>query len=259
MTLATIPTFIRSENELAVTARAIATLRETASDCEILVVDDCSPMFVDSLSTVCDKYGVELVRKSENSGFSSTVNIGLRRAMETGQDGLLCNADIEFFEKGWLEAMQSRSEAVVGALLTYPNGLIQHAGIFYSIVVRAFDHIYKYAPSTLSLAHKPRICPVTAALQLIRYETLVNVGLYDESFRLGWEDVDYCHEVFKSGRQCVYEPKARAIHHEGLFRRNNPSKRIEQWQKQSWKRLHEKHRGLSFADWCPTLIWDEDF
>jgi GT2 family glycosyltransferase len=195
--------------------------------------------------------------KPDNEGFSKTVNVGLRTAIEHGDDAVLINADIEFFEPGWLEAMQAREEAVVGALLMYPNGLIQHAGIFFSLIYRSFNHIHQYAPHTLTLAQEPRICPVTAALQFIRHDTLRSVGLYDEGFRLGWEDVDYCHRVFQAGLKCVYEPKARAVHHEGLFRQQNPSKKIQDWQMESWTYLHEKHSGHSFADYIPTLIGDD--
>ena len=40
---------------------------------------------------------------------------------------------------------------------------------------------------------------MTAALQLIRWETLDQVGLYDEGYRLCFEDVDYCLRVFEAG------------------------------------------------------------
>jgi GT2 family glycosyltransferase len=104
----------------------------------------------------------------------------------------------------------------------------------------------------------PRICPVTGALMLIRYETIKKIGIFDENFKMGFEDVDYCHMVFQAGMKCAYEPRAEAVHHESLFRRNNPSERLQKRSEESWQYLHEKHKGMGFADYVPTMIWDEE-
>lgn len=255
-TVAVVPTFIRSKRELDVTEKAINTLRET-SNAFVCVVDDGSP-FQDAHKAL-EALGVDkLILKEENEGFSHTVNHGLKFALENKTDAVLVNADIEFINDEWLPAMEANEAAVVGALLTYQNNLIQHAGVYFSVIYRAFDHILRFAPVELSEAHKPRICPVTGALQLIKYETLKSIGLYDETFRLGWEDVAYCHDVFMAGEKCAYEPQARAIHHESLFRGKNPSKQISEWQKQSWDRLHERFAGHDFSEYVPTLLnWQD--
>jgi GT2 family glycosyltransferase len=76
---------------------------------------------------------------------------------------------------------------------------------------------------------------------------------------MGYEDVDYCLVAFQAGLQCAYEPKAIAIHHEGMFRHRDPSPKIREWTKRSWERLHEKHGGVAFSDYCPTLLeWPDD-
>jgi glycosyltransferase involved in cell wall biosynthesis len=172
---------------------AIGSLRKTA-DAEILVVDDGSPRsdLVDALEAATAELEVEVHRKDENSGFASTVNVGLARARDEGRDAVLVNADVEFFQDGWLDRMvrQERSDgeglaSVVGARLLYPNGLIQHAGVYFSILTRSFGHIYQYGPGDLPEAMWARRCPVTAALQFIRHECIEAVGLYDEQFQHG--------------------------------------------------------------------------
>ena len=251
-TVAVVPTFIRNKIELDVTEKAINTLRET-SNAFVCVVDDGSPF--DGVHEAFEALGVDkLVLKEKNEGFSHTVNHGLRFALENKTDAVLVNADMEFTNDEWLPAMEANEAGVVGALLTYPNNIIQHAGVYFSVIYRSFDHILRFAPANISEAQKPRICPVTGALQLIKYDTLKTVGLYDETFRLGWEDVAYCHDVFMAGEKCAYEPKATAIHHESLFRGKNPSKQILEWQRQSWDRLHERFAGHDFSEYVPTLL-----
>lgn len=260
-TLAIMPTFIRSQDDLDVTHIAMKTLRET-SDAELLVVDDGSPAetdLMDQLGSLCREWATDYIPKEENEGFATTVNWGLRQARGAGQNALLVNADMHFMNNDWLNEMRETDGDVVGALLLYPNGLVQHAGIYFSVINRIFDNIYRLAPHTLDLVQRPRICPVTGALMFIRNETLVNVGMYDENFKMGFEDVDYCHEVFKSGRKCVYNPSVVAIHHESLFRRNNPSDKLIRWSEQSWHYLHQKHKGHSFAEYVPTMLEPEDF
>ena len=239
--------------------KTLSSLRETAN-CDVSVVDDGSPdPFPQMLLKLCDDYEIDdCVLKVENEGFSKTVNVGLRKALHEKQNAVLVNADIEFFRDKWLFLMEAREEAVVGALLLYPNGFIQHAGIFYSVIRREFDHIYRMAPGNLPAAYEERVCPVTGALQFIRLECLQTVGLYDENFRMGYEDVDYAHRVFDSGRVCVYDPRVIAIHHESVFRSQDENGKGKQWFDESLRYLHKKWAGHDFSTYVPTLIAEID-
>jgi GT2 family glycosyltransferase len=260
-TLAIMPTYMSSKEHLEYTLRAIQTLKKT-SDLDLLVIDDGSPykQGVAALAAVGEgpagvKY--ETILNYENRGFAATVNVGLRKARKSGQNALLVNADLEFISNGWFGALEASDGDVVGGMLLYPNGLVQHAGIYFSVIARRFDHMYRLSPRTLAQVQVPQICPVTGALQLIRHSTLEKVGIYDENFRLGFEDIDYCHEVFKAGLKCVYQPAAQAIHHESVFRKPS-SQEHEAWWQQSWEYLHEKHAGLDFSASVPTMLeWPE--
>lgn len=263
--LAVIPTYVKDPRGLEATLVTLETLHETAgSEVDVLVVDDASPVpaLVDEIEAATSRLQAELVRLDENNGFSTTVNVGLRRAMDESRDAILVNADIEFIEPGWVDLMREqptwdgeRLASVVGGLLLYPNYLIQHGGIFFSLLHRQFGHIYQYAPHDLPEAQRARRCPVTGALQFIRAGTLAQVGLYDEDFRMGYEDVDFCVRVFLAGGECVYQPRVRALHHESLFRGEAaPGSRLERWQHESWVHFMHKWRTQSFAEWVPSLI-----
>jgi GT2 family glycosyltransferase len=217
---------LRDADELDVLLRCLVSLRQSAPQADVLLVDDGSPAaeLVDMVEVVAGELGVELVRRSANGGFAQAVNVGLRRARDEGRDGVLVNAGVEFSAPGWLEAMLARTDttgapaAVVGARLLFPDGLLQHAGIQYSTLTRFWTYRFAYGDANLAEANVPCPCPVTGSLQLIRHECLAAVGLYDDSLRMRWEDVDYCLRVFASGRQCIYEPRARATHAESQLR-----------------------------------------
>jgi GT2 family glycosyltransferase len=175
------------------------------------------------------------------------------QAIRENRDVILVNADIQFINNTWLEALQETDASVVGALLTYSNGLVQHAGIYFSILRREHDHRYRMAPSTLSEVHKEIECPVTGALMYIKSECLQEVGYLDNDFGMGWEDVDYCIRVMKSGRKCMYQPKAIAIHHESMFRRGKETQ-AQRWFEEGLIYLQKKYAGEDMSEYCPTMI-----
>lgn len=257
--LAVVPIYLRTPEDLDVLLRCLVSLGETAPQADVLVVDDRSPAseLVDLIAIACGELGIELHRRPVNGGFSRAVNVGLRRALDEGRDAVLVNADVEFHEPRWLEPMLARTDttgalaAVVGARLLYPNGLLQHAGVYYSALHRFWSHRFTFGPADLPEALAPALCPVTGALQLIRHECLATVGLYDERFRMGWEDVDYCLRVFASGRECIYEPAACATHAESLFRSRTPDGQ-DGWERDSWRALQEKYAASDLSDFMPA-------
>lgn len=259
--LCVIPAYLRTPAHLDLLVRCLVSLWRTAPGVDTLVVDDGSPdrSLVSQLAVATDELGYELVLKPDNTGFSKTVNVGLRRALETDRDAVLVNADIEFFDDGWLDRMQARTDtaghpaALVGGRLLYPNGLIQHAGIFVSLLKRDWFHRFHFGPSDLPEALVACRCPVTGALQLIRHETLETVGLYDEGYSMCYEDVDYCLRVFEAGLDCIYEPSVRAFHHESMFR-GDPTPQLKRWTRESAARLWTKWAGLDLSQWIPEAL-----
>jgi GT2 family glycosyltransferase len=252
--LAIVPTYVTKGEDVEMLHDCLKSLREAEGDrIRILVVDDGSPDadLVRAVANEAFAWNAEPHLKVNNTGFSKTVNIGLQRALDEGRDAILVNADIVAV-KPFLDHMQSEGDAIVGGLLMYPSGLIQHAGIYFSLLTREFNHLYKYAPSNLREANQWRICPVTGAFQFISHDVLTRVGIYDESFKMGYEDVDYCLRAIKAGIPCVYNPKVKAIHHESMFR-GRGSEKLDRWHVESWLRLVDKWRDQSFAGLVPFV------
>jgi GT2 family glycosyltransferase len=247
--LVVIPNYMSHEADMEILGECVQSIRRTVSDTvDVLIIDDRSPLpyLVDVFEERYAKYGFELVRKDVNEGFSRTVNVGLGRALEQGRDAVLMNADIVMLAPGWVTRARKAGQ-LVGAKLLYPNGLLQHAGLYFSAIANVFEHRYRYAPGNLPEANQPSVCPVTGAFQYIPHAVLERVGLYDREFRMGYEDVDYCLRVFEAGFACVYDPSITAIHHESLFR-SRPDEKQQRWHDESIMRLRAKWAHLPVAE-----------
>lgn len=261
-----VPSYLTDAPDAALLEKCLRSIQHTEAEAaDVLVVDDGSPSqeLVDHLERLRGDLGFELYRKPESSGFAKAANVGLRRCLDEGRDAVLVNAGVELIDPGWLEAMvaqrtldgQGRA-SVVGGLLLYPDGRIQHAGMYLSTVGSRpgrpwFDHLWRHAPGDLPEARLSRVCPVTGALLFVRHECVRSVGIFDESFSMGAEDVDYCIRVLLEGRECVYQPGVRAYHDDGVLDDRSAPKRSV-GSERSMERLWEKYGGELLEELVPS-------
>jgi O-antigen biosynthesis protein len=242
--LCVVSTCLRTPGDAEAVMRCLVSLWAHAKPADVLVVDDGTPdpELLRGLRAVVAELGFELVERGRNDGHSAAVNVGLRRARDEGRDAILVDADVELLAPGCLERMLARTDtegrpaAVVGARLLTADGTIQSAGRFLSLLDRRWWDRFAHAPAELPEALAPCRCTVSGALQLIRHEALVAVGLYDERLRVAVEDVDYCLRVFASGRECIYESGAVALHlaRTGLFNHE-----LDPWTDEAYRLLGE--------------------
>ncbi len=152
--------------------------------------------------------------------FSEAVNIG--RSHASGSYLLILNDDTIAMTDGpvtrMLELGQIPEVGVTGALLTYPDGRIQHAGIVLLPDGPTHVHIGKGAtwPGYFGSTLTPRnFSAVTAAVMLVRAEVFDLVGGFDPSFARDFNDVDFCLRVRELGYRVAWTPYAHLLHHEG--------------------------------------------
>jgi len=258
--LCIVPVYISKDEHLTFLDKCCASMRDpkkTSTPVDILLVDDGSPLdgVEKSLKLIAKKYAADLHMKGENTGFSATVNIGLRKALEEKRVAVLINLDIEFLEThpDWLEVALEDEGDLIGARLLFGNGLIQHAGVMFSRPNRWFDHRYKMAPHNLPEANVRFECPVTGALQVIKPNVLESIGLYDETFKLAYEDVDYCLRANAHGLKVIYNPKVTALHFESLVRGKSATEKTQKWYAQSWAYLCHKYQHVNMIQFCMPL------
>jgi GT2 family glycosyltransferase len=223
-TLCVVPAQLRDATDLDALLRCVVSLQATAPEAAILVVDDASPEpeLAAALDIACEELGAGFVASDEPSGLAATLNAGLGAAHAMEHDAVVLSPQLEFAAPGWLERMRERTDtdgrpaAVVGARLVRPNGLLRHAGMFLSLLTRDWVDRYQHGPHNLPEALTATRCPVSWALQFVRWETLDQVGFYEDAYSERLGDVDYCLRVFNAGLECIYEPSVVAIDHTPL-------------------------------------------
>ena len=193
-------------------------------DFEVLIVDNGSvekstQAYFESLP----KNVFRVIRDEGDFNFSRLNNFAARQA----SNEILCllNNDTEVTSDFWLSNLVgslSDSVKVVGPLLLYPDGSVQHAGVVLGLGGIA-DHAFRGEESSsnrhMNYIHIPRACSaVTAACLVVRKEVYFEVGGLSEAFQVGFNDVDFCLRVGKLGGRVVYDPRVSLIHKESKSR-----------------------------------------
>jgi GT2 family glycosyltransferase len=139
---------------------------------------------------------------------------------------LLLNNDTEVIAPDWMDAMlgQARRDAVgaVGALLLYPDGTVQHAGVVLGILGLA-GHAHRFLPATGAGYHgalelDTNYLALTGACLMIAKRKYFEVGGLDEALAVSYNDVDLCLKLRRAGYRNVFVPRARLYHYESKTR-----------------------------------------
>jgi hypothetical protein len=197
---------------------------------EIVVVDNASAD--GTVEMVRQEFpSVTLIANDANLGFAAGNNQAIRATHEPFV--LLLNPDTEV-QAGALGALleefgEDERVGAVAAQLVLPDGSIQPS-------CRSFPEPSALFSDALGLARLfPRSTtfgryrmtywdhdsrrevdqPMASALAL-RRSALGEVGLFDESFPLYFNDVDLCYRLRQAGWKIVFEPKTNVIHYYGL-------------------------------------------
>jgi GT2 family glycosyltransferase len=203
--------------------------RHHGPDREIIVVDDGgSPRDRPALDELCRRHDARCVHEPQNRGFSRSVNRGV--ALATGELILLVNDDVCFTAPviGPMEAVFDARPAVgiVGGLLRFPDGRIQHGGMEYRRGVFGHRGHGASASGFLETDGARYVIGCTAALLGVRSAVLRDIGPFDERLPLTFEDVEFCLRAWHRGWRVWYTPAVQAIHREGGTRGRSLSMRI---------------------------------
>jgi GT2 family glycosyltransferase len=165
---------------------------------------------------------VEPIFNDNNDGsFSSNNN-------EASKEGsseyiLFMNDDIEPINNSWLFSMVNILDndpkiGAVGAMLLYPNKLIQHVGVMFDERTNGLPyHIFYQKPPTEFVTKNRYYQAVTAACMLVRRADFEMLGGFNEEYFYGYEDTDLCLKITHTlGKKIVYCAGAQLIHHEGI-------------------------------------------
>jgi GT2 family glycosyltransferase len=258
-----IPHYHKGSNSTWLLDNALASLAAQEPDLltHTLVIDDASPAENknNDLNQLRKKYGFVLIWKRQNTGYSAVVNLGLKLSRKHGYEAAITlNNDVEIQTPLTRVCDQDFASDplldVIGALLYFPNGKVQHMGYTVRGVQTPIDHHGAGMPD----ATHPRsyVFGVTGACQVIRLGR--NERKYDERYPLGYEDVAYCYDTWMSGRRVFYDPQLIGIHHEsatrgyGMGERETRSRILHLQDVKKWELKKVYQRVAEANDWLQS-------
>ncbi len=170
-------------------------------------------------------------------------NLAARKA--SGEFLLFLNDDVEITRLDWLDAMLEQAAlpgvGVVGPQLLYPDGRVQHAGMFLSrpgLARHAFRLAAAEQPGYFGLALTTRnVIAVTGACLMVRRALFERLGGFDEAHEIINNDLDFCLRVHEAGYATVYTPHASLLHHERASRDGLPEAFNSDRFERRWQRI----------------------
>lgn len=193
---------------------------------EIVIVDNGSTdrATIETLARWGQEQRIRSLRVAEPFNFSNLVNAGVTAAV--GSIIVLLNNDVRPLEYGWLDELAAQAArpgiGAVGALLLYPNGNIQHAGILLGINGTT-EHAFRgYPRSWAGVNGRAKsvqdISAVTGACMAFSRSAFVAAGGFDPTFAESHNDVDFCLRLRCRGYRVLWTPFAVLEHDESATR-----------------------------------------
>lgn len=184
---------------------------------KILFVDNGSSD--ESVEKIRNQFpSVEILENGSNLFFAKGNNRGIRVALQRGADYIfILNNDtktdpsclsllISFME----EMPQTGACQPLLCRMDNPE-LIASAGCRLSLSGRAWDDYFNTPSNALGITPR-QVTGVTGGAMLVRAEVLRKVGLFDEKYRMYFEDVDLSLRILKEGYNLHIVPQAKVLH-----------------------------------------------
>jgi ADP-heptose:LPS heptosyltransferase/GT2 family glycosyltransferase len=185
---------------------------------ELIVLDNIPDALSEERQWIRERVD-KVLRIDEPFNWSRFNNLGVAEA--AGEYFIFLNDDIEVLEGQWLGSLLERGAnpdvGVVGARLVYPDGKVQHAGMFLSDS-RAL-HAFRFAQGDdqgyfgLALTER-NVISVTGACMFSSRIAYERIGGFDEAHPVVNNDLDFCLRVWRAGLRVVYTPFVTLMHHE---------------------------------------------
>lgn len=188
-------------------------LNQTYKNFEIIVVDNAS---IDgSVEYLQEKYpSVKIIKTNENLGFAKGCNVGMRAS---NADYIVTLSNDTRVESNWLEELIKVAETderigICGSkllLMDTPN-IYNSAGFF--IILNAFIYDRAIGKKVGKYEKLEQVDGVCAASALYRKKMLNEIGLLDERFFFGHDDVDLSWRAKHADWNAIYVPTSICYH-----------------------------------------------
>ena len=210
---------------------------------EIVILDNSRGDHPEGIQYARDT-GALVIECDEAFNWSKLNNIGARQG--SGEVLLFLNDDIEIIHPNWLTELVRQvmrdDIGTVGCMLLYPNGAIQHAGVFLVDHGGGARHLFHKQLPGKGIYQQLDQCvrevsASTGACLMIRRDRFEELGGFDESLSIVGNDIDLCLRALEAGYRNIWTPHSRLIHHESVSRQSKP---IGNDEKSMWKRWENR-------------------
>ena len=168
---------------------------------------------------------VHVIEANYEFNWSKLNNQGIEHAK--GDVFVFLNNDIKVLEPTWLRRLVEYAVqpqiGIVGGLLLYEDGTIQHAGVVIGMGGWA-DHVFKGMKPVhcgtpfISPMVTRNVSACTGACMAVSKEMIEIIGKFDERFIICGSDVEICLRAMDYGYRNVYIPQVKLIHYESKSR-----------------------------------------
>lgn len=224
-----------NENEIEDCLTALqADCQRSGLECRIIVIDNASK---DSTCARVEAwyrlFGIQnqLIRNSQNLGFTVALNQGLRDC--GGDYVLILNPDTVVQEdcvENLVNLLKNGQDVGIAApQLRNPDGSLQPSCRRFperrDVIFECLGLSRLFSRSRLlngwkmgDFDHRSRrsVEQPQGACLLTLPGVLRKVGLWDEAYPMFFSDVDWCHRVKNAGFDIIFEPEAKVIHRKGV-------------------------------------------
>lgn len=184
-----------------------------------------------SNNNISDIFVIDNSPPNKNLGFATAVNIGLKRALESGAEKvLLLNPDLIITNEN-INNLNKSDGDIVGPILKFTRGkniVLDHGGKVNLFLGRA-KHIENHeGDSGLGQNDEIRkIDYISGACMLIKREVFEKIGVFDERFFMYFEDVDFCLRACEAGFFVAVDPQVVVEHQITEHKFSNDKQKIE--------------------------------
>jgi N-acetylglucosaminyl-diphospho-decaprenol L-rhamnosyltransferase len=204
--------------------------------------------------------GVRLVATGGNLGYGAAANVGAAGARAPWL--LVANPDISF-AAGSIDVLLAAAEAwprgaAWGPAILTPQGDLYPSARALPSLGRGIGHAlagwwWPSNPWTASY-RRERETPVegeagwlSGSCLLLRREAFEQVGGFDPSFFMYFEDVDLCDRLGRAGWRCVYVPNAVVEHRGGHATSRAPKPMLRAHHSSAYRYLARRYAGRRYA------------
>jgi len=191
------------------------------SNIELIIIDNNSTdnktaLYLEELS----EQGATVLSYPKKFNYSAMCNMAAEKA--TGEYLCFLNNDTEVLEPNWLSEMLDHAKqpavGLVGAVLTFPNGTLQHMGVALAYTGVAGHPGRGQDPKKVVPENCFQVSAITFACAVISAAKYKSLGGLNEDFPVAFNDVDISIRASKSNLMNVVCTHSHLLHGESQTR-----------------------------------------